>query len=273
MSLKIGKTISACEDDLAFASDAQCQTGDTRGCHPTADQGIETACCANTRRHQHQRQPGSGATKHASARYPFAVRHLHDCPFISALAIKYVGAYALVKPDGEEWERAMTDYVRAMRGAALGARLRRLSAAIDADAARVYAAEGIAFEQRWFGVINQLALNGQMSVSSLADALGISHPSVSEARQSLEKAGLIKSAQDPADSRRRVLTLSPAGAELICQLRSVWDVFDQIARQLDDEAGGIAQALDRLEQALARQSLYARVMDGIASSGGRAGEG
>lgn len=157
----------------------------------------------------------------------------------------------------------MTDYVAEMRGAALGARLRRLSAIIDADAARVYAASGIRFEQRWFGVINQLALNGPMSVSALAEALQISHPSVSEARQSLERAGLIQSASDPKDSRRRILALSPPGVEFVNRLRPMWEVFEEVARQLDAEAGGVTQMLARLEQALARRSLYARIMDGI----------
>lgn len=155
----------------------------------------------------------------------------------------------------------MTDYVADMRGAALGARLRRLSAVIDADAARVYAAHGITFEQRWFGVINQLALNGPMSVRMLAEALGISHPSVSEARQSLEKAGLVQSTPDPKDSRRRILSLSPSGTAFVSQLRPMWQVFDEVGRQLDAEAGEVTQALARLEQALARKSLYARVMD------------
>ena len=162
----------------------------------------------------------------------------------------------------------MTDYVMERRGAALGARLRRLSAMIDADAARVYAANGIRFEQRWFGVINQLALNGSMSVGALAEALGISHPSVSEARRSLENAGLVQSASDPRDSRRRVLTLSQAGAEFVSKLRPMWDVFDEVAQQLDAEAGEVTQALARLEQALARKSLYGRITERIRCSSG-----
>ena len=79
----------------------------------------------------------------------------------------------------------MEDYVAEIGGAALGARLRRLSAAIDADAARIYAARGVRFEQRWFGVLNQLALVGPLGVRQLADLLGITHASVSETRQSL----------------------------------------------------------------------------------------
>jgi len=155
----------------------------------------------------------------------------------------------------------MKDYVADMQGAALGARLRRLSAAIDADAARIYAAAGIRFEQRWFGVINQLALNGAMSVSDLADALGISHASVSETRGSLEKAGLLRSEKDAKDSRRRVLTLSDAGMDLVARLRPMWDVFDEVAQQLDREAGEVTRSLARLEQALARRSLFARISE------------
>lgn len=161
----------------------------------------------------------------------------------------------------------MKDYVAEMGGAALGARLRRLSAAIDADASRVYAAHGIQFEQRWFGVINQLSLAGPLSVRQLADLLGITHASVSETRQSLERAGLITSEADPSDARRRVLILSSSGEALVAQLRSLWDAFDNAARELDAEAGGVTEALAGLERALARQSLYERIAATVQRSG------
>jgi len=161
----------------------------------------------------------------------------------------------------------MKDYVAQMQGAALGARLRRLSAAIDADATRIYASMGLRFEQRWFGVINQLSLNGSMSMSELAAALGISHASISETRQSLEKAGLVLSKPDQHDSRRRTLALSPSGEALVERLRPLWSAFDEAARELDAEAGEVIQALARLEQALARQSLHDRIAARIGSCG------
>jgi DNA-binding MarR family transcriptional regulator len=155
--------------------------------------------------------------------------------------------------------QGMTDYIAGAGAAALGARLRRLSAALDTDAARIYAASGIRFEQRWFGVINQLSLAGSLSVRELADILGITHASVSETRQSLEKAGLILSQADPCDGRRRVLTLSPSGEVLVRQLRPLWNRLDDAARDLDAESGGVTEALVRLERALARKPLSARV--------------
>ena len=85
------------------------------------------------------------------------------------------------------------DYPRSARGGALAARLRRVSAAIDADATRVYAALGVAFEQRWFGVLDALSQEKALTVSELAAFLSISHAAVSQTRQSLEQGGLIVS--------------------------------------------------------------------------------
>lgn len=160
----------------------------------------------------------------------------------------------------------MKDYIAEMRGAALGGRLRRLSAAIDADAARVYAARGIAFEQRWFGVMNQLAIAGPLTVLELADVLGITHASVSETRRSLEKSGFVISQADPDDGRRRVLTLSPSGQAFVEKLRPLWNAFDSAARDLDAEAGNVTQALARLERALARKSLSQRIIAAMEES-------
>ena len=156
---------------------------------------------------------------------------------------------------------AMTDYSRSQGGAAIGARLRRLSESFDGDAARIYAQLGVRFEQRWFGVLNQLALQGASSVGALATTLRITHASVSQTRQSLEAAGLVASEPDPADARRRRLALTDAGRDLVARLTPLWKAFDAAALELDAEAGGIAAALDRLDDALARRSLFRRILD------------
>ena len=157
-----------------------------------------------------------------------------------------------------------TDYSRSVGGAAIGARLRRLSGWLDGDATRVYAAMGIDFEQRWFGVLNQLALHGPLTVGELAAKLKITHVSVSQTRQSLEKAGIIVTAPDAADARRRRLVLTDRGTAWVEQLRPLWQAFDQVALALNAEAGEVAAALDRLDDALARRSLFDRIMDKLA---------
>lgn len=159
-----------------------------------------------------------------------------------------------VNPDA-----AMSDFSRDHGGAAIGALLRRLSERIDGEVARVYAALGVDFEQRWFGVLNQLVQNGPMSVGELAAALRITHVSVSQTRQSLEKANLIETNADPADARRRRLSLTPAGSALAQRLAPLWQAFDEAALELDAEAGGVAAILGRLDDALERRSLFDRI--------------
>jgi DNA-binding MarR family transcriptional regulator len=153
--------------------------------------------------------------------------------------------------------------------AALGARLRRLSEAVDRDATRAYAHMGVHFEQRWFGVLDQLARNGPMTVSELAAALRITRASVSQTRQSLEDAGIIDTEDHPSDARQRHLVLTDAGSKLIRRLKSLWQAMDDAAIEVNDEAGDVVAALDRLDEALARQSMFDRIVRKLSSSRSR----
>lgn len=157
------------------------------------------------------------------------------------------------------------DYSRGEGGQALGARLRRLSERIDGDVGRIYAAQGLVFEQRWFGVLNQMMLEGPTSVGEIAAAMRITHVSVSQSCRSLEKAGIIRSAPDPADARRRTLSLTPAGDALVERLAPLWQSLKDVAAELNDEAGNVVAALDRLDDALARRSLFDRINGRIES--------
>jgi DNA-binding MarR family transcriptional regulator len=161
-----------------------------------------------------------------------------------------------------------SDYSRGAGGAALGARLRRLSERLDRDSTRVYAAQGVAFEQRWFGVLNQLILNGPASVGDIAVALRITHVSVSQASRSLEKAGAIRSDPDPADARRRTLSLTDEGRALADRLQPLWIASKAAAAELNEEAANAVAALDRLDDALARKSLFDRITERIGSPPG-----
>ena len=148
--------------------------------------------------------------------------------------------------------------MREQGGAAIGARLRRLSERIDRDAERIYADSGVEFEQRWMAPLRLLSLHGPLSVGEIASALGISHASVSQARQSLNKAGLISWTFDPEDGRSRKLHLTPAGQELTAQLTPIWKALMAAGAELDKEAGSIVAALEQLDRALDRSSLHER---------------
>lgn len=151
--------------------------------------------------------------------------------------------------------------------------MRRVSERIDRDSTRVYADVGIAFEQRWFGLVNQLALNGAMTVGEIAAALRITHASVSQARRSLEAAGLVSATGDAADARRRILTLTDAGTALVRQLAPVWRAFSEVSTKLNAESGDVVAALDRLEAALDAAPLDRRIAQEMSEATRTAGFG
>lgn len=153
------------------------------------------------------------------------------------------------------------DYTKSKAGAALGARLRRLSEAIDRDATRAYGTVRVTFEQRWFGVLNQLALNGPMTVSELAAQLRITRASVSQTRQSLENAGIVGTEDHPSDARQRHLMLTAKGTKLIRQLAPLWQAMEHAALEVNAEADNAIAALDRLDEALARKSMFDRIVE------------
>lgn len=150
------------------------------------------------------------------------------------------------------------DYTHRSGAAALGARLRRLSERIDRDASRLYAELDVRFEQRWFGVLNQLVLHGSRSVGELAAALGVTHVSVSQVRQALVAEGLVAEDRDPRDGRSRVLRLTEAGQALVLRLTPAWTALAAAAVELNAEAQDALAALDRLETALDRASILDR---------------
>ncbi len=160
------------------------------------------------------------------------------------------------------------DYPRTQGGAAIGARLRRLSERIDREADQVYRDLGVEFEQRWFGLLNALAMAGPLSVGEIAEALGITHAAVSQTRASLQARGLVAAAADPTDARRRALSLTPDGQALVDRLRPTWDALNDVARELNREAGDAVETLERLEAALNRQGLVARLRARLPHRGG-----
>ncbi|OYY91000.1 MAG: hypothetical protein B7Y45_04705 [Sphingomonas sp. 28-66-16] len=129
------------------------------------------------------------------------------------------------------------------------------------DATRASAARGIAFEQRWFGPLNQIVQHGPLAIGEIAERLRITHVSVSQAARSLEAASLVASQPDAADGRRRVLSLTLAGEALVRTWAPMWAGFDSAAAALAAEAGGVVAILDRFDTALAEKSPFDRIAD------------
>jgi MarR family transcriptional regulator, organic hydroperoxide resistance regulator len=184
----------------------------------------------------------------------------------------YIGAYVISAcmripatrkvrlPRAVGERRSSEDLIAAYGSAGVGARLRRLSERIDREARAVYKHAGIDFEQRWVGVLILLIERRALTVGELAEALGITQPSVSQTLRSLQAAKLVLARTDPRDPRRRIQALTEAGLQLVEKARPVWEALMEAARDLDRAGIDIVTPLAQIERELDRKSILERAL-------------
>ena len=91
----------------------------------------------------------------------------------------------------------------------------------------------------------RLRRNGPARVTELAVAEGISQPSMTSLIARLADQGLVGRAADPHDGRAVVLTLTPAGEQVLAQRRA------ERARQITGPLGGLSpDDVQRIDDAL-----------------------
>ncbi|HEX6929458.1 MAG TPA: bifunctional helix-turn-helix transcriptional regulator/GNAT family N-acetyltransferase [Gammaproteobacteria bacterium] len=141
----------------------------------------------------------------------------------------------------------------------LGSRLRRVSQWMLADVDRAYAAESLSFRTRLFPVMYALHREQTLSVGELAAISGFTQPAISQTVRQLERSGHVSVATG-RDARNRRVSLTPAGHELVETLQPFWKKARQAVETLLSEVTpDFMAALDSLEAALERQSMFERL--------------
>jgi DNA-binding MarR family transcriptional regulator len=138
---------------------------------------------------------------------------------------------------------------------AVSTRLQRLADQIRKDGLLIYKANGIDFEPKWFPVIYTLHQKSTLSVVEIAAEIGYSHPSTISLLKELEKKKLIRSKKDKSDERKRLLTLTEKGAELVVQMQPVWSIMTEA---LSSFTVNLIKAIDEVEEKMEQQSFYQR---------------
>jgi len=157
------------------------------------------------------------------------------------------------------------DYLAELGTLALASRLRRLLGILARDGAAVYAGLGVEFEIRWFPVLHLLDRHAPLSITQIAEALGLTHPAVVQVAGVLTRRRLVRARRSDGDRRRRELALTAEGARLVAQMAPAWRAFEEAGREVATEADNdLLAALAKTERALARRSLFDRIAGRLA---------
>lgn len=152
------------------------------------------------------------------------------------------------------------DTVKQLGELALGSRLKRLSDEIMKDGKKIYAANKINFEPKWFPVYYTISQTEQITVTAIAEAIGFKHPSVSQLVKELEKNDLIESTTSTKDARKRNLRLSKKGKELLPGIESIWsDISNALNEMIGQHTHNILCALEQCEDDFDETPMYERV--------------
>jgi DNA-binding MarR family transcriptional regulator/GNAT superfamily N-acetyltransferase len=142
----------------------------------------------------------------------------------------------------------------------LASRMRRLSEIFYAGVDEVYREHGVSLAASSFPILFLLRDCGPLGISELAVQLGQSHPAVSQMSRKLLKARVVRDGPDPADERRRMLSLSRQGRALMTRLVPVWRAVSAAVRMLEAEFP-LSAALTGIDQALAQRSFARRIRE------------
>lgn len=140
----------------------------------------------------------------------------------------------------------------------LGARLRRLLAALDGAVQAEYDRLSVPFRPRFHPVVRQLMAAGPASVGALAAGAGVSQPAVTQTLNEMRREGLVALAEG-ADRREKLVSLTPAGEALAADLGPLWSAIEAAARNLEADAGPLGQVLDAAAMALQHEPFGARI--------------
>ncbi|MCK4537337.1 MAG: MarR family transcriptional regulator [Candidatus Krumholzibacteria bacterium] len=158
----------------------------------------------------------------------------------------------------------MKDVLKELGAFAFASRMKRLSDSLKAEVSQVYLEQGIAFNDSWFLVGVMLSRYKKMTVTDMADALGISPPAISQVYGDMVKAGIIEVEPGDLDKRQRILSLTPAGASVVEALDPIWNAFEGCIKNLFDEAGCDAlAALTAIEECLEKKSMVDRLREAL----------
>jgi DNA-binding MarR family transcriptional regulator len=154
------------------------------------------------------------------------------------------------------------DFVTALGLPLLSHRLRRAAEAILDATGPFLERQGFAASPRAVSTMLLLAQSEPLGITEISARLKLTHPLIIKLVRALADAGYVREERDPADSRRRLIALTPEGKRQAELVRATNRIVGAALERLAVESGAdLFDAVARFEQALAERPLIDRLED------------
>jgi len=156
------------------------------------------------------------------------------------------------------------DLINELAELALATRLKRLSERLSQDVSKIYKEFDINFESKWYLTLELLRKEKTLSIVEISEALRLSHPAVVQFVEQMLKRKLIIASKDKNDGRKRLISLAPAGKDLLIRIEPILQITrKENQKWLKEADGNLLKILNELEHALDKKSMYDRIKKGI----------
>jgi DNA-binding MarR family transcriptional regulator/GNAT superfamily N-acetyltransferase len=145
---------------------------------------------------------------------------------------------------------------------AIGSRLRLLTEKITEDASKIFLLYGVTMQPKWFPVYYVLSRGVSKTITSIAQEIGHSHPSVSKIIREMARAGYVVEKKDKKDGRKNLVHLSARGKRINERIQNQYrDVASAIDEILCETKHNLWKAIAEWELMLEHKTLFTRVTE------------
>ncbi|MFG6197585.1 MarR family winged helix-turn-helix transcriptional regulator [Nonomuraea sp. JJY05] len=147
--------------------------------------------------------------------------------------------------------------------------LRLLQASMDADIARIYAAERIdGLKPSYVMELLRLHARGPMTITELAESVNRTHSALSQKVAAMREAGWVETVAGD-DARSKKVTLTDQARAVIGRLAAEWRATEAALADLEAELPyPLSRVVTDIEQALERRSFHDRIAEKLAQDPG-----
>lgn len=157
-----------------------------------------------------------------------------------------------------------TNVIKKAGRLALATRIKLLAEKMLQDGSEIYKSLNIDFEPRFFAVFYLLRDNPSLSVTEIANHIGISQPAVTQILNSMIKKNLVKISKDKIDTRKKIITISKKGEAMLPELIPLWKDFELGVGEIFEKLNiNILDILDKIETALDEKNVFERVTERV----------
>nr|WP_321235543.1 helix-turn-helix domain-containing GNAT family N-acetyltransferase [uncultured Psychroserpens sp.] len=154
------------------------------------------------------------------------------------------------------------DALRGFSDLALGSRLKRLSDLLMKEVQLTYDYFHIDFDPYLFPIIKIIDNKEGVTNTEINLALKLSQPAITQALNKLIAKGLITHKGDKLDKRKKIITLSEKGKNLVARMKPLWTIIDIVVKNYTaHESNSLTEHLNQMEDKLYENSLSETIIN------------